>query len=187
MSIGFSQEALAEELEVNVKTIQRYEAGKSRPDTHTLIKMATFFDVSTDYLLGLIGLIAQIAEEEKKGISQQGGQNPLYKKYIKCKSSVEIDESADYYWICYEENGHIGGQTQWVGWANEGKRIEIRRLRPVIPSKAVKICTDVYNRPLLINSKQDVETFLIYGGQAIVKADICQKYLPEFCEDYICR
>lgn len=66
MAIGLSQEQLSESLEISVKSIQRYEAGKSRPDTHTLIKLATFFDVSADYLLGLIGIKAQMVEEENK-------------------------------------------------------------------------------------------------------------------------
>ncbi len=38
---------------------------------------------------------------------------------------------------------------------------------------------------MVINSLLDVIAFLIYGGQAIVRADICEQYLPEFMEDFI--
>ncbi len=34
-------------------------------------------------------------------------------------------------------------------------------------------------------SQMDAMVFLIYGGQAIVREDICEKYLPEFVQDFI--
>ncbi len=184
MAIGLSQEQLSESLEISVKSIQRYEAGKSRPDTHTLIKLATFFDVSADYLLGLIGIKAQMVEEENK-IFQDGQYNALYKRYLDCKNHIAVDEESTYYWIYFGDNENFGGQTQWVGWANEEQTLEIRRLRPVIPQAAINMCTKVYEKPLVINSQADASIFRVFGGQAIVKADICKKYLPEFYEDYI--
>ena len=48
---GLSQEKLAEQLEIAEKTVQRYEKGL-RPDTYGLAKLASFFNVSADYLLG---------------------------------------------------------------------------------------------------------------------------------------
>lgn len=184
MAIGLSQEQLSESLEISVKSIQRYEAGKSRPDTHTLIKLATFFDVSADYLLGLIGIKAQMVKEENK-IFQDGQYNALYKRYLDCKNHIAVDEEATYYWIYFGDDENFGGQTQWVGWADEEQTLEVRRLRPVIPQAAINMCTKVYEKPLVINSQADAAIFRVFGGQAIVKADICKKYLPEFYEDYI--
>lgn len=183
-SIGLSQEQLAEELEISLKSVHRYESGKSRPDTHTIIKLATFFDVSSDYLLGLIGIKNQMKVEKNK-VSKQGQYNQFYKRYLNCKNSADIDESAIYYWIYFGDKNDFGGQSEWVGWADEERTLEVRRLRPVIPQAAIKLCTSVYERPMLINSKADALIFRIFGGHAIVKADICKKYLPEFYEDYV--
>mgnify|MGYP002511354712 CR=1 FL=1 len=48
---GILQKELATYLEVTVATISNYEKGIHSPDYETLIKLADFFDVSTDYLL----------------------------------------------------------------------------------------------------------------------------------------
>lgn len=109
----------------------------------------------------------------------------LYKRFLDCKDYTLIDENATYYWVYYDEDGNYGGQSEWSGWADETKMIEIRRLRPVIPQNAIALCTAVSERPMLINDKEDVAIFLIFGGQAIIKAELCEKYLPEWYEDYI--
>ena len=49
---GLSQEALARELHVNKHSISSYERGKSEPSDALKIRMASFFGVSLDYLLG---------------------------------------------------------------------------------------------------------------------------------------
>lgn len=48
-----TQGELADALNLSQKTISNYEVGTRDPDNDTLIKMATFFDVSVDYLLGI--------------------------------------------------------------------------------------------------------------------------------------
>ncbi|MCK8825363.1 helix-turn-helix domain-containing protein [Fuchsiella alkaliacetigena] len=47
-----SQRELAKKLNLSGSTIGMYEAGKRKPDSDTLQKIASFFDVSVDYLLG---------------------------------------------------------------------------------------------------------------------------------------
>lgn len=178
--LALSQEKLAEELEVSLKSIQRYETGKSRPDTYTLIKLATYFEVSADYLLGLTGLKAE--QEERRSRKQYGS---LYKAYLDCKNHGAIDEEAEYYWITLDERDNVGGQTVWVGWADEAQSIEVRKLRPVIPEAAIKLCTEVYEKPMVLNCGKDTVIFRIFGGHAIVRTDICEEYLPEFCMEYV--
>lgn len=148
--------------------------------------IATFFDVSTDYLLGLIGIAAQEREERSK-IIEEGKYNNLYKRYLDCKNYARIDEHAMYYWIYFGDQGDFCGQTEWVGWTDETMTVEIRRLRPVIPQKAIEMCSTAYKKPMLVHSRADAEAFRIFGGHAIVKAEICKKYLPEFYEDFICK
>ena len=35
-----------------MRSYRRYEAGEREPDASTLVRMADFYDVTTDYLLG---------------------------------------------------------------------------------------------------------------------------------------
>ena len=48
---GYYQKEVAAYLNVTVATISNYEKGVHAPDLDTLIKLADFYDVSTDYLL----------------------------------------------------------------------------------------------------------------------------------------
>ncbi len=48
---GFSQAQLGKKLGVNVQLISKYERGIVCPPTNMMIKIATVFDVSLDYLL----------------------------------------------------------------------------------------------------------------------------------------
>lgn len=184
-ALGLNQEELAEELKITSKSIQRYESGHSRPDTYTLVKLATYFDVSTDYLLGLVGLKYQL-EEIKNKVLKDSSQNICYSHYLCCKNNYDIDEKAEYYWIYSEEN-LIGGQTTWVSWADKNCKLEIRRLKTVYPKKAIEACTEVYGKPMVLNSEEDAIAFRMFGGQAIVKRKICEQFLPEYLEDFICE
>ena len=49
---GFSQYSLANELGIAQATIGNWEAGKREPNLEMIIRLADFFKVSTDYLLG---------------------------------------------------------------------------------------------------------------------------------------
>ena len=46
------QSDLAEATGIDQRTISNYETGKTYPDAYALIKLADFFDVSIDYLVG---------------------------------------------------------------------------------------------------------------------------------------
>lgn len=49
---GLSQTQLAQKLGITQRKLSYLEAGQSEPDMETLCRMADFFDVTTDYLLG---------------------------------------------------------------------------------------------------------------------------------------
>jgi len=50
---GYTQEKLAEFLNIGQLQIWRYENGETEPKADTLAKIASFLNVSADYLLGL--------------------------------------------------------------------------------------------------------------------------------------
>jgi len=49
---GILQKDIAEYLGLHVRTYQYYESGELEPNLATLNKLADYFQVSTDYLLG---------------------------------------------------------------------------------------------------------------------------------------
>ena len=52
---GIYQKELAAHLKVSAGTISNYEKGHHAPDLETLCRIADFFGVTTDYLLGRTG------------------------------------------------------------------------------------------------------------------------------------
>ena len=49
---GISQRALGDSLNMSNQTVSFWETGSREPDLDTLIKIADYFGVSVDYLLG---------------------------------------------------------------------------------------------------------------------------------------
>ena len=49
---GLGQKEMATRLNLSVGTISNYENSVHAPDLNTLCRLAEFFDVTTDYLLG---------------------------------------------------------------------------------------------------------------------------------------
>ena len=52
MAKKVSQQTLANHLSISRTTISMWESGNCQPDNDTLVKIAEYFDVSTDFLLG---------------------------------------------------------------------------------------------------------------------------------------
>lgn len=51
---GLRQIDVAKATCIDQKTLSNYETGKTNPDSYSLIRLADFFDVSIDYLVGRI-------------------------------------------------------------------------------------------------------------------------------------
>ena len=49
---GLLQKDIAQNINISLRAYQYYERGERNPDSETLIRLAEFFDISTDYLLG---------------------------------------------------------------------------------------------------------------------------------------
>ena len=48
---GWSQEDLAEQLQISRQSVSKWESGASIPDLDRIVKLSALFGVSTDYLL----------------------------------------------------------------------------------------------------------------------------------------
>lgn len=48
---GWSQEQLAEQLDISRQSVSKWESGNSIPDLDKIVKLSKLFHVSTDYLL----------------------------------------------------------------------------------------------------------------------------------------
>jgi len=53
---GLSLRALAKELNIHFSTLGSYEQGRRNPDVETLVRLASYYGVSTDYLLGIVDI-----------------------------------------------------------------------------------------------------------------------------------
>lgn len=52
--LDLRQSDLAQKTGIDQRTISNYETGKTLPDAYALIKLADFFNVSIDYLVGRV-------------------------------------------------------------------------------------------------------------------------------------
>ena len=83
-SCGLTQAEMAEKLGISRSTIGMYETGAREPDFETLEKIADFFDVDIDYLLGRTDKTTVLPEtvghyyinDETREIAQEVFENP---------------------------------------------------------------------------------------------------------------
>lgn len=94
-----TQNELAEKLYVSIQSISRWETGESEPSFDVLLKIAEFFDVSTDYLLG------------KEFIPEEELYWQVY-SYIINKSNGKADETIKSFTaLCHEVTHGMFGDT----------------------------------------------------------------------------
>lgn len=75
------QSDLAQETGIDQRTISNYETGKTAPDAYALIKLADFFDVSIDYLVGRTSIDASSEQKKNKIIDRIKTELDELKKY----------------------------------------------------------------------------------------------------------
>lgn len=61
---------LAAKTGIDQRTISNYETGKTSPDAYALIKLADFFGVSIDYLVGRVKYDYSTAEKRMQTIEE---------------------------------------------------------------------------------------------------------------------
>ena len=75
------QSDLAAATGIDQRTISNYETGKTSPDAYALIKLADFFDVSIDYLVGRAVTSNSLEEKRIRTINKLIKELELLKKY----------------------------------------------------------------------------------------------------------
>lgn len=94
---GLSQSKLAKQLEISPATIGYYENGDRLPDIDIVARIASFFDVTADYLLGFSN--ARTTERNMKtaceitGLSEESIKNIQKTKKMLDKKSNKVDIS----------------------------------------------------------------------------------------------
>jgi len=180
-SNNLTSEQFAEKIMCNPKTIQRYENEKSLPDVYNLKRISMEFGVSTDYILGLSNK-SNVSYQEEDIIF-------LYQKYK--KMMLNPIKKEDYYWIQMkvdEDKKYITSvQTECTGILDEDiKNIkEIRKARKVIPENVIKICEQLKRNIVIINKVSEISLFYLFGGEAIIREELCKEHMKEILEPII--
>jgi transcriptional regulator with XRE-family HTH domain len=93
---GTTQETLADYMKIKRQTISLYQNGKTKPNSEKIVQIAKYFEVTSDYLLGLTPdsiPIKQFSDDEKafmrllvdagyKWLARVGGCLYIYKKRL---------------------------------------------------------------------------------------------------------
>lgn len=115
---GISQEKLAEKINVSQSAIAKYEKKGAQPTAENLIKLADYFQVTTDYLLGredygtgLIEIKQEPTEWEKK-IRDGRSQEEVREITFICEAYIQSEETykskiVGYITRCLEEQGKL--------------------------------------------------------------------------------
>lgn len=83
---GLQQEDIAKILNIHRATISRYENNQREPDVNTIINLAQYFEVSSDWLLGITNIKVSIEKLNNHAINLQ----KIYEIY--CQLSKENQE-----------------------------------------------------------------------------------------------
>lgn len=94
---GWSQEELAEQLNISRQSVSKWESGASIPDLDKIIKMSGLFGVSTDYLIK--DELEEIAGSESKDICEEDGH------------SVSVEEANAFMDLTRKLSGRMAGAT----------------------------------------------------------------------------
>lgn len=96
---GYSQEKIAELLEVSRQSVSKWEVGESMPETNKIILLSKIFNVSIDYLL--------IDEEDTQPEDTKEEQSVEYNSFPHRRYGRQ--NNFRYFRHLIRKNGHIGG------------------------------------------------------------------------------
>ena len=74
---------VAEATGIDQKTLSNYETGKTNPDSYSIIKLADFFEVTTDYILGYSDINIKTNEDIIKRLTRIETEIQSIKRVLK--------------------------------------------------------------------------------------------------------
>ena len=89
---GYTQRELAEKMGMSKSTVGMYEMGRREPDYETLEKIADFFNVDINYLLGKDTGSSYYFEPEVAQYAEFLRQNPDYRVLFDASRKVKAED-----------------------------------------------------------------------------------------------
>ncbi|WP_456065907.1 helix-turn-helix domain-containing protein [Gemmiger sp.] len=107
---GWSQEELAERLNVSRQSVSKWEGAQSMPDIDKIVQMSSLFGVTTDYLL-------KDGQAEPEYTEDDTSPLPRIKALTAAYWLVVV---AIFLWYTFGPNGNGQPQYSWFIWAIAG-------------------------------------------------------------------
>lgn len=84
---GLTQDEFSKQTGIGRSAVGMYEAGKRAPNYETLSKVARFYHVSTDYLLGRTDTPAEPPHTQDRALRPQAARRPAAAPLLACRPS----------------------------------------------------------------------------------------------------
>lgn len=108
---GWSQEELAERLNVSRQSVSKWESAQSMPDIDKILQLSSLFSVTTDCLL------KDTQDDPQPAAAQTPSPLPRIKALTAAYWLVVV---AIFLWYTFGPNGNGQPQYSWVIWAIAG-------------------------------------------------------------------
>ena len=162
------QKDIAEEIKVSRTTYLKYENGDSEPNQETIVKLATFFDVTTDYLLG---------KSNSPKVKEKGIKIPVFGHVAAGVPISAIEDIVDYEEITED----LAAKGEYFGLVIKGDSMEPRmttgdvvivRSQPTIENGEIAI--------VLVNGDEATCKKIKKTPKGIMLISLNQAYEPMF-------
>ncbi len=108
---GWSQEELAERLNVSRQSVSKWESAQSMPDIDKIVQLSSLFSVTTDYLL------KDGQDDPQSAAAETPSPLPRIKALTAAYWLVVV---AIFLWYTFGPNGNGQPQYSWFIWAIAG-------------------------------------------------------------------
>lgn len=183
LAFGMNKTQFSQILNISKKTLDNYENDKILPKERFISNLMSQFKISNEYIEGKSKFFNELAMKNVLDLPEETA-NKYYANYILLIKNRPTEDCKDIYYMILTSNGEIGGYTEFFDFVDpdNGNFDEIRILRPL---SAKTINTSYFQDLMIINKKEDIILYFKFAEKALVKKEICEKYLRQYCEPII--